>query len=289
MRAVAAVAPRDRRDGGPAGGDGRPRRRRGPDPPFRVAPPPGRPGAPPRGSSAMWTTSPRRSRRPCWVSWTVRSRWGATAGSARGGRGAVGKGRHRATGVVRLRDGRASTPPRRDAGSGQRLHYVTYPWVVSSQRLRAAGWRPSFDNAMALEAVLDEIGGRHAVASRRIGRRETGDARGGRGNRRRAGTAAVVRRAGAGAAPDAGTGEGRFAPWRSSGCSPCVTSRCPWTRCSRRSTTRGRWDLCVRRHGARRRRRSRRARLPDYTPTRPWTRSCARWPTTWSEPSRSER
>ena len=75
------------------------------------------------------------------------------------------------------------------------LHYVTYPWVVSSQRLRAAGWRPSFDNAMALEAVLDEVGGRHAVASRRIGRRETATLGAAGATVAVLGTAAVVRRA----------------------------------------------------------------------------------------------
>jgi nucleoside-diphosphate-sugar epimerase len=75
------------------------------------------------------------------------------------------------------------------------LHYVTHPWVVSSQRLRAAGWRPSFDNAMALEAVLEEVSGRHAVASRRIGRRETATLGAAGATVAVLGTAAVVRRA----------------------------------------------------------------------------------------------
>lgn len=75
------------------------------------------------------------------------------------------------------------------------LHYVTHPWVIPSTRLRAAGWRPSFDNAMALEAVLDEVDGRHAVASRRIGRRETASIGAAGATVAVLGTAAVVRRA----------------------------------------------------------------------------------------------
>jgi nucleoside-diphosphate-sugar epimerase len=75
------------------------------------------------------------------------------------------------------------------------LHYVTHPWVVSSQRLRSAGWRPSYDNAMALEALLDEVVGRHAVASRRIGRRETATLGAAGATVAVLGTAAVVRRA----------------------------------------------------------------------------------------------
>jgi nucleoside-diphosphate-sugar epimerase len=75
------------------------------------------------------------------------------------------------------------------------LHYVTHPWVVSSQRLLAAGWRPAYDNAMALEALLDEVAGRHAVASRRIGRRETATLGAAGATVAVLGTAAVVRRA----------------------------------------------------------------------------------------------
>jgi len=75
------------------------------------------------------------------------------------------------------------------------LHYVTHPWVVSSARLLAAGWRPSYDNAMALEALLDEVAGRHAVASRRIGRRETATLGAAGATVAVLGTAAVVRRA----------------------------------------------------------------------------------------------
>jgi nucleoside-diphosphate-sugar epimerase len=52
------------------------------------------------------------------------------------------------------------------------LQYVVHPWVVPSTRLRAAGWRPTYDNPTALGVLLEEIAGRHAVASRRVGRRE---------------------------------------------------------------------------------------------------------------------
>ncbi len=75
------------------------------------------------------------------------------------------------------------------------LHYVTNPWVVSSERLRAGGWRPEYDNATALEAMLEEIAGRHALASRRIGRRETATLGAAGATVAVLGTAAVVRRA----------------------------------------------------------------------------------------------
>lgn len=56
------------------------------------------------------------------------------------------------------------------------LHYVTHPWVVPGTRLRKAGWAPEHDNAGALRLLMDEVSGRHALASRRIGRRETATA-----------------------------------------------------------------------------------------------------------------
>ncbi len=76
------------------------------------------------------------------------------------------------------------------------LRYVTYPWAVASERIRKAGWRPEYDNATALEALLDEVAGRHAVASRRIGRKETAATIGAAGAAAAViGTAAAVRRA----------------------------------------------------------------------------------------------
>ena len=53
------------------------------------------------------------------------------------------------------------------------LRYVTRPWVISSEALRDAGWRPAWDNADALEVVLGGAAGHLAVAWRRIGRKET--------------------------------------------------------------------------------------------------------------------
>ncbi len=52
------------------------------------------------------------------------------------------------------------------------LQYVVHPWVVPSTRLRSAGWRPTFDNATALGVLLEEIAARHALAVRRVGRRD---------------------------------------------------------------------------------------------------------------------
>jgi nucleoside-diphosphate-sugar epimerase len=52
------------------------------------------------------------------------------------------------------------------------LHYVVYPWVVDCQALRAAGWRPAYDNAMALETLLTQRAGHHAVAGRRLAKKE---------------------------------------------------------------------------------------------------------------------
>ena len=70
-------------------------------------------------------------------------------------------------------------------GMGQRLHrvgilpfpasdlaYAVYPWAVSSARLAMAGWRPAYDNVTCLGVLLDGIRGHHAVAARRLDRRE---------------------------------------------------------------------------------------------------------------------
>jgi nucleoside-diphosphate-sugar epimerase len=52
------------------------------------------------------------------------------------------------------------------------LHFVVYPWVVDCQTLRAAGWRPTYDNAAAVAVLLDQRAGHHAVAGRRLGRKD---------------------------------------------------------------------------------------------------------------------
>jgi nucleoside-diphosphate-sugar epimerase len=74
------------------------------------------------------------------------------------------------------------------------LHYVMHPWVVPSTKLREAGWRPTYDNPTALGVLLEQVSGHHALAARRVGRR---DATIGAAGAAVAvvGTAALVRRA----------------------------------------------------------------------------------------------
>jgi hypothetical protein len=74
------------------------------------------------------------------------------------------------------------------------LQYVMHPWVVSSSRLRAVGWRPTYDNPTVLGLLLEQASGHHALAARRVGRR---DATIGAAGAAVAvvGTAALVRRA----------------------------------------------------------------------------------------------
>lgn len=70
-------------------------------------------------------------------------------------------------------------------GTAQRLHrvgvlpapasdlaYVVYPWTVSSQRLKDAGWTAAYDNETCLGVLLEGIRGRHAVAARRMDRKD---------------------------------------------------------------------------------------------------------------------
>jgi hypothetical protein len=52
------------------------------------------------------------------------------------------------------------------------LQYFVHPWVVPSTRLRDAGWRPAYDNVTALGLLLEQARGHHAVAARRVGRRD---------------------------------------------------------------------------------------------------------------------
>jgi nucleoside-diphosphate-sugar epimerase len=100
-------------------------------------------------------------------------------------------------------------PARLTFGTAQRLHrlgvtpapaidlrYMVYPWVVDCALLRGAGWRPRLDNAAALRVLLDQRHGRHAVAGRRIARKEaTITAAGATVAAAAIGTAAIVRRA----------------------------------------------------------------------------------------------
>jgi len=100
-------------------------------------------------------------------------------------------------------------PARLTFGTAQRLHrvgvtpapaidlrYVVYPWVVDCTALREAGWRPRFGNEEVLRVLLDQRKGRHALAGRRIARKEatiTATAAG--ATVAVIGTAAIVRRA----------------------------------------------------------------------------------------------
>jgi nucleoside-diphosphate-sugar epimerase len=73
------------------------------------------------------------------------------------------------------------------------LRYMVYPWVTDCAALRAAGWRPRYDNAEALRILLDQRKG-HAVAGRRIARKEATITAAG-ATVAVIGTAAIVRRA----------------------------------------------------------------------------------------------
>jgi nucleoside-diphosphate-sugar epimerase len=55
---------------------------------------------------------------------------------------------------------------------GTDLAYVVYPWVVSSRRLREAGWEPRYDNDECLAALLESVKERHTGAGRKLDRRD---------------------------------------------------------------------------------------------------------------------
>lgn len=70
-------------------------------------------------------------------------------------------------------------------GAAQRLHrlgvlptpatelaYAVYPWAVASETLIADGWEPAYDNQTCLGVLLEGIRGRHAVAARRLDRKD---------------------------------------------------------------------------------------------------------------------
>lgn len=52
------------------------------------------------------------------------------------------------------------------------LHYVVYPWVVDCQALRDAGWQARYGNAEALNVLLNQRAGHHAVAGRRLDKKD---------------------------------------------------------------------------------------------------------------------
>jgi nucleoside-diphosphate-sugar epimerase len=70
-------------------------------------------------------------------------------------------------------------------GIGQRLHrvgilpfpasdltYAVYPWAISSASLLESGWQPAYDNVMCLGALIESIRGHHAMAARRLDRKD---------------------------------------------------------------------------------------------------------------------
>ncbi len=76
-------------------------------------------------------------------------------------------------------------PPGLTFGTVQRLHragiipapvtdlrFVVYPWVVDCLALRQAGWKPALSNAEALQVLLEQRAGHHAVAGRRLDRKD---------------------------------------------------------------------------------------------------------------------
>jgi nucleoside-diphosphate-sugar epimerase len=52
------------------------------------------------------------------------------------------------------------------------LTCVLHPWAVSSATLVAHGWQPAYDNETCLGVLLHEIRGRHALAARRVDRKD---------------------------------------------------------------------------------------------------------------------
>lgn len=52
------------------------------------------------------------------------------------------------------------------------LAFAVYPWAVAADTLRSAGWAPAYDNETCLGVLLSEIRGSHAVAARRLDRKD---------------------------------------------------------------------------------------------------------------------
>lgn len=75
------------------------------------------------------------------------------------------------------------------------LAYTMHPWVVSGSKLHEAGWRPDWTNEEVLAELLDEVSGNHAVAGRRLGRKDATTLGAAGATVALVGTAALVRRA----------------------------------------------------------------------------------------------
>lgn len=52
------------------------------------------------------------------------------------------------------------------------LAFVVHPWVISSARLRDAGWVPRYDNEACLRVLQEQVVGRRALAARRVDRKD---------------------------------------------------------------------------------------------------------------------
>lgn len=98
-------------------------------------------------------------------------------------------------------------PAKVTLATGQRLHrmgltpasaadlrYLVYPWVVDCAVLSEAGWHPAFGNEVAFEVLLSQRAGKHAVAGRRVARKEAAITAAG-ATAAVIGTAVIVRRA----------------------------------------------------------------------------------------------
>lgn len=76
------------------------------------------------------------------------------------------------------------------------LQYVMHPWAVSTDKLKAAGWEPSYTNEEAFAELLAGINGHHAALARRLGKKDAAAGLGAAGATvALVGTAALVRRA----------------------------------------------------------------------------------------------
>ncbi|GAA4346718.1 NAD-dependent epimerase/dehydratase family protein [Angustibacter luteus] len=73
------------------------------------------------------------------------------------------------------------------------LAFVVHPWAVASSGLRAAGWEPMYDNETCLGELLEQVRGHHAVAARRLDRKDAALGAAGAAVAL-VGTAAIVRR-----------------------------------------------------------------------------------------------
>ena len=75
-------------------------------------------------------------------------------------------GMRRVTLPASLAFGAAERMGRVGSAPASELRYVAYPWVISSERLRTAGWRATYDNTAALQAMLSDVSARSGTGHR---------------------------------------------------------------------------------------------------------------------------